>query len=354
MSAECSKIVKSDRMLRVLAGERVDRPPLWLMRQAGRYLPEYRALRAESPDFLKFLRKTDHMVQAALQPLQRFPLDASIVFSDILVLPAAMGAPLRFVKGEGPLVSPPISEMADVRALRQPKMEQDCDFVLAAVKQTKAALAGSLPLIGFAGAPWTVACYLLQGCSGKAFAVARQMAYAKPAVVQALIESLIESTVAYLAAQARAGADILMLFDSWAGLCSPDLFTSHVYQPLQRIIAELKNQGITLPMIVFARGANTQLHRLTDIGATALAIDWTMPLSVARESVGDEMVLQGNFDPMLLFADPKIIKQTVQDVARSIDTKQGYILNLGHGIDQHTPIVGVEALCEAVVGLSDK
>lgn len=339
--------MQNDIMLRVLRREKVERPPVWIMRQAGRYLPEYRELRAKTPDFLSFVKNPKLTVQALLQPLQRFDLDAAILFSDILVLPSAMGADLSFNAGEGPVFTNPVTTLQDVDALQIPDIEQQMDYVLQAVADSKHALADKVPLIGFAGAPWTVACYMLQGRGGNNFMRARQKTYQNSKLVSALIEKLTIATVEYLSAQVKAGADVIMLFDSWAAFCPAEFFEQFVVKPLHAITLALKTSFPELPVMVFAKGCAQHAALLNKIAANAYGVDWSCSLQQAR-ALFDGAAIQGNFDPMLLFAEADVIRKIVHSAAEQLSNLQNWIVNLGHGIDKDTPIAGVEAFLQAV------
>ncbi len=344
----------NDRLLRALKREPLDRPPLWLMRQAGRYLPEYRALRKEAKSFMTLCQTPDLAAEVSLQPLRRFDLDAAILFSDILTLPDAMGLGLSFKEGEGPQFAKTIRTLADVQALPVPDPEQKLKYVMQAVQLIQKELAGSLPLIGFAGSPWTVACYMIEGQGHKNFISARQMAYQAPEVLQALLDKLVEATHLYLSAQIAAGVDVVMLFDSWGGWLSPEHYQQFSLAAMNRIIALLKSDPLTAatPIILFSKGAGAFLESMSLSGADALGVDWTQSLSAARVRVGDRVCLQGNLDPALLLSSPEKVQAAMYALLDDWGPHPGLIANLGHGIEQTTPIENVSALVEALKSYS--
>lgn len=341
------------RLLQALKKQPVDVPPVWLMRQAGRYLPEYRALRAKAGDFLTLCQTPSLAAEVTLQPLRRFDLDAAILFSDILTIPHAMGLGLSFQEGEGPQFAKRIATLRDVEILPIPKMEKDLNYVLETIQLIQKDLQGRVPLIGFAGSPWTVACYMIEGASHKNFLHARTMAYQSPEILTALLEKLTLATIAYLKAQIVAGVNVVMLFDTWGGLLTPEYYCSFSLSTMQKIIAALKADPSTAhtPIILFSKGAAVNLEAMADSGADALGIDWMTSLSAARQRVGHKVCLQGNLDPALLFSTPEKIRAAVKALLNDFGSHPGLIVNLGHGIEQNTPIENVHALVEAVHGL---
>ncbi|MGH8428613.1 MAG: uroporphyrinogen decarboxylase [Gammaproteobacteria bacterium] len=337
--------------IRALHREPVARRPVWLMRQAGRYLPEYRELRERAGSFLALLKNPELACEVTLQPLRRFDLDAAIVFADILTIPDAMGLGLEFAAGEGPRFRAPIERIAEARALPVPDPETDLAYVLATLKAASRELAGRVPLIGFAGGPWTLAAYMLEGGSGaREFPRARAATHAAPELVEALAERLVPATVAYLAAQARAGADVLMLFESWAGLLAPEGFRRHVLAPLAEIVAGLKSDpdAGTRPLIIFARGAGQHLVELADLGAEALGVDWTTSLAAARQATGGRVALQGNLDPAALLAPEAELREAVRAVIADYGPGSGHVFNLGHGVAPEVAPERVAALVDEV------
>ncbi|HTW25695.1 MAG TPA: uroporphyrinogen decarboxylase [Acetobacteraceae bacterium] len=323
-------------LLRALTGEAVWPPPVWLMRQAGRYLPEYRALRAEAGDFLTLCMTPTLAAEVTLQPVRRFGMDAAILFSDILVVPWALGQALRFVEGEGPSL-PPLRDGGALAALRPERLEGAIAPVLDTVARVRAALPGGCALIGFAGSPWTVACYMVEGGGGGDFPAARALAYADPDLFAALIEVLTEATTRYLAAQVEAGAECVMLFDSWAGLLPPALFEALVIDPTETIAAALKQRFPALPVIGFPRLAGGMLSLYAqEAGVDAVGIDTAQELRLAAAMVPEAMALQGNLDPYALLAGGEALRAQAEDI---LDAARGrpHVFNLGHGILPQTP-----------------
>ena len=337
------------RLLHALLGQPVDRTPVWMMRQAGRYLPEYRALRQQAPDFMSFCRTPELAAQATLQPIARFPLDAAIIFSDILTVPDAMGLPVRFVTGEGPQFDTPIRNKTDLNGLKSVDVEKDLGYVMSAIQQTKAGLPEGLPLIGFSGSPWTLAAYMIEGGGSKQWLHPRMCAYQQPQLLLALLQQLTTVVIDYVNAQVAAGADAIMIFDSWGGLLSFEGYQQFSLQFMQQIAQGMTRQrnGQTVPLIFYTKQAAPWLSLLSDSGCDAVGLDWTVDLKQARQAVGHAITLQGNLDPCVLFADEATIKQRVDAI---LDDMQGHphVFNLGHGIDQHTPISGVMSMFDAL------
>lgn len=344
--------LQNDRFIRSLWREPTDRRPVWLMRQAGRYLPEYRQLRASAPDFMQFCKTPALACEATLQPLARYPdLDAAIIFSDILPITEAMGLSLEFVPGTGPCIHDPIRSAEDIKRLQRPSVESSLDYVLAAIDRVLTQLAGRLPLIGFAGSPWTVACYMVEGGSSKLFQVIKGLLYREPEVLHALLEKLTEFTIDYLNAQIKAGVHAVMVFDSWGGVLSDQAFDLFSLHYLHKISDGLLREweGRRIPQIFFTKGGGVWLDRLADLGADALGVDWTVDLGAARVQVGDRVALQGNLDPMALFGTPEAIYQEVSRILQSYGRAPGHVMNLGHGIHKDTSPAAVETMLRAVV-----
>ena len=351
--------LKNDRFLRALRREPVDCTPVWLMRQAGRYLPEYRATRAKAGSFLAMAKNPQIACEVTLQPLQRFQLDAAILFSDILTVPDAMGLGLYFVDGEGPKFERPIRTAADVARLGVPDMEADLGYVMDAVRVIRRELDGSVPLIGFSGSPWTLACYMVQGGGSKDFAKIKAMALNEPATLHKLLEVITDAVIAYLAAQRAAGAQALQLFDTWGGVLSPAMYREFSLRYMQRIAAELeRGEGATrTPLILFGKGTGQYVAELAATGADGVGVDWTISLEQAARAAGGRVALQGNLDPTTLYGNPEAIEG---EVARTLDSyregnngsREGHIFNLGHGMspDMNPDHVGV--LVNAVHRLS--
>lgn len=343
---------RNSRFLRALRREPVDSTPVWLMRQAGRYLPEYRKLRAEAGSFLDLATTPELACEVTLQPVRRYGFDAAILFSDILILPHAMGMGLGFTPGEGPRFERALRTSADIRALPRPDPESDTGYVMEAVRMIRGALPEEIPLIGFAGSPWTVACYMIEGGSSRDFARARSLLLDEPEATRELMTTLADVTAEYLLAQVAAGADALMLFDSWGGILGPAMYLQYSLDSQRRIVARVKEVNPEVPLILFGKGCGQHLEALADTGCQALGVDWTVALSEARARVGGRVALQGNLDPAVLLSRPVAIERAVEEVLSSFGSGPGHVFNLGHGIAQETPPEHVEVLVEAVHRLS--
>jgi uroporphyrinogen decarboxylase len=342
--------LKNDRFLRALRREPVDCTPVWLMRQAGRYLPEYRATRAKAGSFLAMAKNPQIACEVTLQPLERFELDAAILFSDILTVPDAMGLGLYFVEGEGPKFERPIASAADVARLGVPDMETDLGYVMDAVRVIRGELDGRVPLIGFSGSPWTLACYMVQGGGSKDFARIKAMALNEPATLHKLLEVTTDAVIAYLAAQRAAGAQALQVFDTWGGVLSPAMYREFSLRYLKRIAAELeRGEGAErTPLILFGKGTGQYLDELAATGTDGVGVDWTLDLETAARVAGGRVALQGNLDPTTLYGSPEAIER---EVGRALDayrdgnggSREGHIFNLGHGMspDMNPDHVGV-------------
>ena len=341
---------KNDRIISALLRQPVDRRPVWMMRQAGRYLPEYRELRKRTPDFMTFCQTPELACQATLQPLARFPLDAAIVFSDILTVPAAMGLDLAFVPEKGPIFSNPIRTKADLQRLRPVEIEESLGYVMETIRLITAEIGDQIPVIGFAGSPWTVATYAVEGCSTKLFPTIRKMVYQAPDLLHALLSQLATVTTHYLNAQIAAGARVIMLFDTWGGVLSyqeyPEFSLAYMKQIAQQLIREV--DGERIPVVFFTKNASPWLEMMADSGCDALGIDSTIDMHDAKQRVGDRVGLQGNLDPFMLFSTPDKVQQGVIDILDSYGEDPGLVFNLGHGIDRHTPIDNVTLMVEAV------
>lgn len=324
----------NDRFLRALVREEVDVTPVWLMRQAGRYLPEYRATRQRAGSFLTLASTPELACEVTLQPLERYPLDAAIIFSDILTIPHAMGLGLEFVEGEGPRFARTVRDQAAVAALPLPQPEGELRYVMDALRMVRRELSGRVPLIGFAGSPWTLACYMVEGRSGTDFRLAKKMAHDAPAVMHALLAKLAEATIGYLNAQIAAGAQAVMLFDTWGGILTARDYETFSLSYCRTILTGLvrEHQGCKVPSILFTKGGASWLEAMAQSGCDALGVDWTIELSAARRRVGAQVALQGNLDPSILRASPPRIRAEVQAVLRSFGQGSGHVFNLGHGI----------------------
>jgi uroporphyrinogen decarboxylase len=344
--------LQNDTFLRALLRQPTDYTPVWLMRQAGRYLPEYRASRSRAGSFLGLAKNPDFATEVTLQPLDRYALDASILFSDILTVPDAMGLGLYFEEGEGPKFERTVRTEAEVAALRVPDMDS-LDYVFKAVTQIRTALNGRVPLIGFSGSPWTLACYMVEGGGSREFHTIKKMLYARPDLMHRILETNANAVAQYLNAQIDAGAQAVMLFDSWGGALADGAYQAFSLQYMQKVVSQLQREkdGVRIPAIVFTKGGGLWLDELADIGADALGLDWTVNLGRARALVGERVALQGNLDPAILFAAPDQIRGEVEKALASYGTPgagHGHVFNLGHGISQFTPTESVTAMVEAV------
>lgn len=343
--------LKNDRFLRALLRQPVDRTPVWMMRQAGRYLPEYREVRKQAGSFMDLCRNTELATEVTLQPLRRFPLDAAILFSDILTIPDAMGLGLRFEAGEGPVFERPVRTAADVARLGVPDMEDDLGYVMDAVRSIRTALDGQVPLIGFSGSPWTLATYMVEGGSSKTFGKVKAMLYDDPATAHRLLEILADAVTDYLNAQIRAGAQAVQIFDTWGGVLTPRDYQEFSLAYMERIVEGLirEHEGRTVPVILFTKGGGQWLEVMAESGADALGLDWTTDISEARQRVGNKVALQGNMDPSMLYASPERIEEEVRLILTSYGKGSGHVMNLGHGIHPDVPVEHAQAFVEAVV-----
>ncbi|MBW8189979.1 uroporphyrinogen decarboxylase [Neiella marina] len=326
--------LENDRYLRALLRQPVDRTPIWMMRQAGRYLPEYRATRAEAGDFMSLCKNAELACEVTLQPLRRFPLDAAILFSDILTIPDAMGLGLYFETGEGPKFSKPVRTAADVAKLAAPDPNQELQYVMNAVSTIRRELKGSVPLIGFSGSPWTLATYMVEGGSSKTFSKIKAMAFGEPALMHQLLDVVADSVISYLNAQVEAGAQALMIFDTWGGTLSGPAYREFSLAYMQKIVDGLVRHadGRTVPVTLFTKNGGQWLEHMAATGCDALGLDWTTELGDARARVGDQVALQGNMDPSMLYAPKPAIEQEVARLLASYGKGTGHVFNLGHGI----------------------
>ncbi|QDQ25863.1 uroporphyrinogen decarboxylase [Chitinimonas arctica] len=345
--------LQNDTFLRALLRQPTDYTPLWLMRQAGRYLPEYRATRKQAGSFLDLCKNRDFATEVTLQPLERFPLDAAILFSDILTVPDAMGLGLYFEEGEGPKFERPLRDEAAIRALAVPDMTE-LQYVFDAVGSIRQALAGRVPLIGFSGSPFTLACYMIEGGGSTTYSRIKTMMYDRPELLHHILDINARTVTAYLNAQIEAGAQAVQIFDSWGGTLAFGKYQAFSLDYMKRIVAGLKREhdGRRVPVIVFTKGGGLWLEDIADSGCDAVGLDWTVDLGDARRRVGDKVALQGNLDPNALFAQPAAIEAEVGRLLANYGEGSGHVFNLGHGISQFTPPEHVAALCEAVHRLS--
>lgn len=346
--------LKNDRLIRALFREPVDRTPLWIMRQAGRYLPEYRAVREKAGSFLDLCTNPELACEVTLQPLDRFDLDAAILFSDILTIPDAMGLGLYFVEGEGPRFEKPVRDARSIKALAAPDPTEDLAYVMEAVRLIRRELAGRVPLIGFAGSPWTLATYMVEGGPTKNFSQIKGLMYTDPNALETLLATLSRAVTDYLNAQVAAGAQALMVFDTWGGVLSPEMYRRFSLAPMGEIVAGLtrEHDGQRIPVILFTKGGGAWLENMAATGCDALGLDWTTPLDEARQRVGDHVALQGNLDPAVLYAPPERIRDAVADTLAAFGEGSGHVFNLGHGIHPDVDPDHVSALVAAVRELS--
>ncbi len=324
--------LKNDLMLRTLRGEKTERTPVWMMRQAGRYLPEYRATRAQAGSFLDLCKNAELACEVTLQPLERYPMDAAILFSDILTIPDAMGLGLYFEEGEGPRFERTVQTAADIDKLFVPDPNQELQYVMNAVSTIKKGLNGAVPLIGFSGSPWTLACYMVEGSGSKNFAKIKRMMYDTPELMHRLLDIVSQSVISYLQAQIEAGAQIVMVFDTWGGNLSTKDYETFSLAYSRKISHALQATNPSVPRLLFTKGAGVWLETMADAGYNGLGVDWTTDLKLARELTKDSVVLQGNLDPTSLYASPEKIRQKVRDVLADYGHGHKHIFNLGHGI----------------------
>ena len=346
--------LKNDRFLRALQRQPVDRTPIWMMRQAGRYLPEYRATRKQAGSFMDVCTNPELACEVTLQPLRRYSMDAAILFSDILTIPDALGLGLYFEEGEGPRFRKTVRNAGDLAGLNKIRADDDLAYVMNAVKTIRHELNGSVPLIGFTGSPWTLATYMVEGGSSKDFSRVKTMAYDQPELMHELLGLLADAVADYLCAQVAAGAQALQIFDTWGGALSASAYQEFSLTYMQRIIAQLPREaeGRPVPVIVFTKGGGQWLPAIADCGAQAVGIDWTTDIARARAQVGDKVALQGNMDPMMLFASPARIRQEVGSILAGFGSGSGHVFNLGHGITPGVNPDHVTAFVDAVQELS--
>ncbi|MFO1259369.1 MAG: uroporphyrinogen decarboxylase [Gammaproteobacteria bacterium] len=348
-----SNLTTSSLFLNTLKRQNTSRTPIWMMRQAGRYLPEYRALRSRVGGFLELCQTPELACEVTLQPINRFQLDAAIIFSDILVIPEAMGLGLHFVADHGPQFSK-IPDPSEYGNLPVPDPEESLGYVLQTMAMVKHELKGKVPVIGFCGSPWTVATYIVEGKSTKQFSKIRALIYQNPKALHVLLNKLRQSSVLYLKAQVQHGADALMIFDTWGGLLGEPRYHEFSLNYMASIVSALKADPVTrdTPIILFSKNSGLFLEAMADTGCDALGLDWTCDISLARERVGERVALQGNLDPAILLSSPEVVSQEASALLKAYGTGSGHIFNLGHGIYPETPIENVEALIETVRSVS--
>lgn len=336
-------MIKNDLFLRALKGENVSRPPVWMMRQAGRYLPEFMEIKNKY-DFFTRCRTPELASEITVQPIRRFGMDAAILFCDILVIPQAMNIDVQMKEGIGPWVPNPIRNAKDLERVVVPDIDATLGYVMDAIKMTKEKLADEVPLIGFAGSPWTILCYVVQGQGSKNFDKAKELCFAQPEVAHALLQKITDTTILYLKEKVKAGVNALQLFDSWGGMLSPTDYQTFSWQYLQQIVDALKEEA---PVIVFGKGCWYALDTMAQSGASAIGVDWTITPQMARKLSGNNITLQGNFDPTRLFSPPSEIKKMVKEMIDAFG-KDRYIVNLGHGILPNIPVENAGAFIQAV------
>ena len=346
--------LKNDRFIRALLKQPVDMTPVWMMRQAGRYLPEYKATRAKAGDFMTLCKTPELATEVTIQPLDRFPLDAAILFSDILAIPDAMGLGLYFSEGEGPRFERPIRTKADIENMIKPQMDEELGYVMAAVNMIRRELDGRVPLIGFTGSPWTLATYMVEGSSSKEYAKVKGMLYEQPKLMHMLLDKLADTIIDYLNAQIEHGAQALMIFDTWGGVLTTRDYKEFSLRYMEKIVNGLKREyeGNKIPVIMFSKGGCQWLESQAETGVDALGLDWTLDIGLARKRVGDKVALQGNMDPCVLYSSPERIREEVAFILESYGKGSGHVFNLGHGIHQHVDPEHAKVFIEAVHELS--
>ena len=347
--------LQNDSFLRACLRQPTDHTPVWLMRQAGRYLPEYRATRARAGSFMGLATNPDYATEVTLQPLERYALDAAILFSDILTVPDAMGLGLSFADGEGPRFAHPVRDEAAVAKLEVPDMAK-LRYVFDAVASIRRALNGRVPLIGFSGSPWTLACYMVEGAGSNDYRLVKTMLYSRPDLMHRMLEVNAASVAQYLNAQIEAGAQAVMIFDSWGGVLADGAFQQFSLAYTRRVLQQLKREhdGQRIPHIVFTKGGGLWLEEIAAARPDVVGLDWTVNLGAARARIGHQVALQGNIDPNVLFAGPDQIRAEVARTLGSYGSPTGHIVNLGHGISQYTPPENVAVLVDAVHAASKR
>ena len=344
--------LKNDLYLRALRGEKIERTPIWVMRQAGRYLPEYRATRKQAGDFLTLCKTPELACEVTLQPIDRFGLDAAILFSDILTIPDAMGLELVLEEGVGPVFNKPIRSNSDIQRLAVPDMHQDLGYVMQAVSVVKAALDGRVPLIGFTGSPWTLASYMVEGSGSKEFRRIKGLMFESPDQAHQLLSVVTESVIQYLSAQVEAGAQSLMVFDTWGGMLSTANYQAFSLSYMQKIVSALKTVHPNIPIVLFTKGGGQWLELMAATGCDGLGLDWTVDMQNARARVGNKVVLQGNMDPVVMNTTLDRVRSEAKNVLAAYgqhsDDDKGHIFNLGHGIQPFAHPENMAALVETV------
>lgn len=346
--------IKNDRFLRTIWREPVDATPIWIMRQAGRYLPEYRQLRQKAGSFLQLCKTPELACEVTLQPLDRFPLDASIIFSDILTIPDAMGLGLYFTEGEGPAFQHPLRHERDIQQLAIPDPEVDLRYVLDAIRLVHKELDSKIPLIGFCGSPWTIACYVVEGKANKSFPAIQSLLNENPKTLHLLLDKLAEAISLHLNAQIKAGADAVMIFDTWGGLLSTPHYQEYSLRYVEKVISLLTRQigSKRVPVILFTKGGGQWLELMTQSGCDVMGVDWQVNLKTAREQIGNKVALQGNMDPTFLFQSEDVLHDEIARILKEYGAGSGHIFNLGHGIPKEASPEQVAFLIDTVHKLS--
>ena len=336
--------------INALLKKEVTRTPIWVMRQAGRYLPEYRATRKKAGDFLTLCKSSDLACEVTLQPLERFDLDAAILFSDILTIPDAMGLGLHFIEGEGPKFSHPLSSLAEINQLTKPDVSKDLSYVSEAVSVIKKNLKGRVPLIGFTGSPWTLATYMVEGGSSKTFSKVKGLMYENPKHMHQLLDVLADTIIDYLNSQIEAGADSVMIFDTWGGLLNKASYENFSLMYMSKIVAGINRnfEGKTIPVTLFTKGGSAWLEQIAATGCDAVGIDWTVEIGEAERRIGSKVALQGNLDPSVLYASAEVIKSEAHKILDQFQGSTGHVFNLGHGITPDVNPESMKALVDAV------
>ncbi|MGQ0286623.1 uroporphyrinogen decarboxylase [Pasteurellaceae bacterium 22721_9_1] len=343
-------MLKNDRYLRALLREPVDYTPVWMMRQAGRYLPEYKATRAQAGDFMSLCRNAELACEVTLQPLRRYDLDAAILFSDILTIPDAMGLGLSFGAGEGPKFAKPIENVLDVKNLPIPDPEGELQYVMNAVRTIRRELKGEVPLIGFSGSPWTLATYMVEGGSSKAFTKIKKMMYADPQLLYQLLDKVADAVILYLNAQIKAGAQAVMIFDTWGGVLAHRDYIDFSLQYMHKIVDGLirENEGRKVPVTLFTKGGGLWLEQIANTGCDAVGLDWTVNIADAKARIGHKVALQGNMDPSVLYGSAERIEQEVRSILADFGQGSGHVFNLGHGIHLDVPVENPKIFVDAI------
>ena len=346
--------LENDLLLRALTKQKTERTPVWVMRQAGRYLPEYREVRKKAGDFMTMAKNPEMVCEVTLQPLRRFPLDAVIIFSDILTIPDAMGMGLYFVTGEGPKFKKPISTAEDVDNLPEIDVNHDLKYVMDGISLTSKTLNRKVPLLGFCGSPWTLMTYMVEGGSSKNFSKAKSFLLNQPQASHKLLQKITDASINYLNAQIASGANAVQVFDSWGGALSPEMYRVFSMDYMQKIVQGVKKENPETPVILFSKGVQYNLKNLANTGADCLGVDWTTDLSLARELTQDKVALQGNMDPCVLYAKDSVIEEEVKKVIDSFGEGNGHVFNLGHGMQPDMQPEKLEVLVNAVRKFSEK